>query len=70
MKLLDYYSQFRQAIHTCKCGWRGPGGWMNNGSYTSLGIDKHCPKCGAFHTFAKFSVIAGNDDPDDWPPVG
>lgn len=47
MKLLDHYSQFRRAIHTCKhCGWRGSGAMMKNGSHYGLGIDKHCPKCG------------------------
>jgi hypothetical protein len=42
---------------------------MNNGSYNSLGIDKHCPECGERYGFAKFSVLGGNDTPGDWSPI-
>ena len=62
MKLLDHYSEFRRAFHTCKhCGWHGKGTSMKNGSYNSLGINKHCPECGEHHSFAKFSaLVEGN----------
>jgi hypothetical protein len=44
MKLLDHYSVFRRVNHTCPhCGWSGTGAMMTNGSYTGLGISKHCP---------------------------
>ena len=70
VKLLDHYSQFRRTFHTCEaCGWSGPGGWMDSGPFTCLGVDKFCPACGEFYAFAKFSVIVGDDDPDDWPPI-
>ena len=70
VKLLDHYSEFRRAFHTCEaCGWRGTGAGMDNGAYNSLGIEKHCPKCGERYDFAKFSVIVENDCPDDWPPL-
>jgi hypothetical protein len=68
VKLLDHYSQFRRAIHSCKCGWTGRGAAMKNGSYTGLGIDKHCPKCGEFYAFPKFSVIVDYETAEDWPP--
>ena len=71
MKLLDHYSQFRRAIHTCEaCGWRGTGAGMDNGTYDSLGIAKHCPKCGERYGFARFSVLIGDDADDNWPPIG
>lgn len=70
MKLLDHYSQFRRAFHMCKaCGWCGKGAGMNNGNYNSRGIDKHCPACGERHSFAKFSVLVGDEADDDWPPI-
>lgn len=71
MKLLDHYSKFRRAFHTCEhCGWYGKGASMKNGSYNSLGINKHCPECGERHSFAKFSVLVEDDCPDDWPSLG
>ena len=34
MKLLDHYSEFRRAFHTCKhCGWSGTGAMMKNGRW-------------------------------------
>jgi hypothetical protein len=41
---------------------------MKNGDYTGLGMDRHCPECGERYGFAKFSVVAGNNDPDDRLP--
>jgi hypothetical protein len=70
MKLLDHYSEFRRAFHTCKCGSSGTGAMMKNGECTGLGIDKRCPACGEHHSFAKFSVLVEDDCPDGWPPVG
>jgi hypothetical protein len=70
VKPLDHYSKFRRALHTCKhCGWTGHGAALKNGKHTSLGIDKHCPKRGVLHSFAKFSVVVDDDTPDDWPPT-
>ena len=68
VRLLDDYSQFRRAIHTCKCGWLGTGAMMKNGECTGLGIDKHCPACRKFYGFAKVSVLVEKGTPDDWPP--
>lgn len=67
---LPRFSQFRRALHTCKCGWSGTGAMMRNGSYSGLGVNKLCPKCGEHHSFAKFSAVVENGTPDDWPPVG
>lgn len=38
VRLVDHYSEFRRAIHTCKCGWSGTGAMMRNGTYGSLGL--------------------------------
>jgi hypothetical protein len=70
VKLLDHYSEFHSAFHTCKCGSSGTGAMMNNGECTGLGIDKLYPACGERHTFAKFSALVEDDCPDDWPPIG
>jgi hypothetical protein len=41
MKLLDHYSEFRRAYHTCRhCGWHGRGAAMKNGSYNFQGHSK------------------------------
>ena len=65
VKLLDHYSEFRHAFHTCKCGWSGTDAMMRSGNGTGLGIDKHCPSFGELYDFARFSELVGDEVDDD-----
>ena len=66
MPLLDFHGKFERAIHSCKCGWSGPGEAMVSGESYGDGIDKHCPQCGELWGFVQWSVSVADAAPADW----
>lgn len=63
----DFYGAFAKSRVTCAaCKWTGLGAEMTSGEAFGDGIDKHCPACGERWGFVQWSVVVGDDAPDDW----
>jgi uncharacterized protein (DUF983 family) len=66
MPLIDFYGDFCRSVHSCGCGWSGPGADMVSGESFGDGVEKHCPRCGDKYGFVQWSVVVAENAAPGW----